>query len=59
MNKLLTKRETAGVLTVSERTIDRLVSEGRLRAVKIRGAVRFTERELERFIISNTTKINT
>ena len=56
VNKLKTKKEAAEILAVSERTIDRLVSEGRLRAVKVRGAVRFTDTELERFVTKNTTK---
>ena len=39
--KLLRKKEVASLLACSGRTIDRLVSSGRLDRVKVLGAVRF------------------
>lgn len=40
MPKLLTKKEAAEYLRVSERTIDRFRSAKLIRAVKVRGVVR-------------------
>jgi excisionase family DNA binding protein len=54
--KLLSKNEAADCLSVSVRTLDRMRSLGQLRAVKVAGAVRFTEEEIERFIHRNTAK---
>jgi excisionase family DNA binding protein len=51
---LLTKREAAAVLRVSERTLDRLRATGQLRVVRVRGTVRITDAEIERFITKNT-----
>jgi excisionase family DNA binding protein len=47
---LLTTREAAERLAVSDRTIANLVSRGRLRPVRIGRAVRFSPAEVERFI---------
>lgn len=48
---LLTKREAAKLLSVTERTLDNYRSEGRLRAVKLgKGAVRFDPQDLRTFI---------
>ena len=51
LQRLLSKREAAELLGVSERTVDNYRSAGRLRAVKIGpGAVRFDPCDLRAFI---------
>ena len=40
MDRLVSKREAAGVLGVSVRTVERLVSAGSLHIQKVRGCVR-------------------
>jgi len=50
-DKLLRKREVAAILACSARTIDRLVSIGRLTRVKVLGGVRFRCSEV--YIIVN------
>jgi len=54
MSRLLTKREAADRLRVSVRTLDRLRSEGGVKATKVRGAVRFSEAEIQRYIDRHT-----
>ena len=49
-NELRTKKETAEPLRISIRSLDRLRSEGKIKSVKVRSAVRITEAEIERFI---------
>jgi excisionase family DNA binding protein len=56
MTVLLTKKEAADRLRVSVRSLDRLRSQGQLRTVQVRGAVRITESEIERFITQSTAK---
>lgn len=57
---LLTKPEAADRLRISVRSLDRLRSVGAIRAVRIRGSVRITDAEIERFITKNTAKpVNT
>ena len=48
--RLMTPEEAAGFLSVSTRTLKRLVAEGDLGAVKIRGSMRFKLEDLEAFI---------
>jgi excisionase family DNA binding protein len=48
--RLLTPKEAADFLSVSARTIKRLVSEGRLPAVRIRNSMRFKLQDLEIYI---------
>jgi len=55
---LLTKNEAAERLRISVRSLDRLRSQGEIRTVQVRGAVRITDAEVERFIVRNTTKGN-
>lgn len=54
--KLLTKREAADRLSVSVRSLDRLRSVGAIRTVRVRGSVRITESEIEKFVTKNTAK---
>jgi excisionase family DNA binding protein len=53
---LLKKSEAADRLRISVRSLDRLRSVGAIKTVKVRGSVRITEAEIERFIINNTAK---
>jgi excisionase family DNA binding protein len=48
--RLLTPEEAADFLSVSPRTIKRLVSEGNLPAVRIRNSMRFKLRDIEQYI---------
>ena len=48
--KLLRKREVASLLACSARTVDRLVSSGRLTRIKILGAVRFRFSQVQALI---------
>jgi len=48
--RLLTPKEAADFLSVSARTIKRLVSEGSLRAVRVRSSMRFKLQDLETYI---------
>lgn len=48
--RLLTPKEAADFLSVSARTIKRLVSEGNLPAVRIRNSMRFRLQDLEMYI---------
>jgi excisionase family DNA binding protein len=45
---LWTKQEAADMLRVSLSTIDRLVSNGTLRAIHIGASIRISDKELER-----------
>jgi excisionase family DNA binding protein len=51
---LLNKREAADRLRVSIRTLDRLRAEGRIRAIKVRSAVRIADSEIQRFLSAQT-----
>ena len=48
--RLLTPKEAADFLSVSPRTIKRLVSEGDLTAVRVRKSMRFRLQDLEIYI---------
>lgn len=52
VTELLTLNEVAEHLTVSRRTVERLISAGRIRVVRVGRRVRVTTRELEAFIAS-------
>ena len=56
MNELLTKKELAKWLKVSQRTIDRLRSEGKLTALKVGAAVRFQVEKLDKEIVKFTER---
>jgi excisionase family DNA binding protein len=51
MDKLLTKRQAGDVLQVSARTVDRIRAMGKLKAVKVRGSIRFRVADLENYIL--------
>lgn len=53
MDKLLTLKETAQILRVSERTIMRYLKSGKLRASKA-GQWRIKESDLEQFLEKNS-----
>ena len=48
--RLLTLKEAADFLSVSARTITRLVSEGSLPAIRVRNSMRFKLQDLELYI---------
>lgn len=50
MTELLDIHETARYLTVSERTVHRLVKDGKLTKQKIRGSTRFRRSEVDRYL---------
>jgi len=51
--RLLTPKEAADFLSVSSRTIKRLVSEGNLPAIRVRNSMRFKLQDLELYIERN------
>ena len=53
MDKLLTLKETARILRVSERTIMRYLMAGKLKASKV-GQWRIREKDLEKFLKENS-----
>jgi len=51
--RLLTPDEAAQFLSVSHRTVKRLVAEGSLRACKVRKSMRFSLEDLEAYVEQN------
>ncbi len=51
--KLLTLKEVAGVLRVSERSVFRYIHDGKLKATKI-GYWRISEKDLKKFLEAGT-----
>lgn len=56
MNKLLTRKEAAQLLAVSERTLDRLRASRRLQAIRLRGCVRFEFKDVEQLVNESTDR---
>ncbi|MCF8002271.1 MAG: helix-turn-helix domain-containing protein [Halanaerobiales bacterium] len=54
--KLLTVKEVADILNVTEQTVYNLTSKGKLNPTKVGRAVRIKKQELNRFIDDNTIK---
>ena len=50
-NRLLRLSEAATRLSVSERTLRRLIAENRLRAIRVRGSIRISEAEVDRVLL--------
>ncbi len=50
MVRLYSKQEVARLLHVSTRSVDRLRSGGELKAVKVRGRVRFRHRDVAAYV---------
>ena len=48
--RLLTPEEAADFLSISSRTIKRLVSDGSLPAIRVRNSMRFRLQDLEKYI---------
>ena len=48
--RLLTPKEVADFLSVSARTIKRLVAEGNIPAVRVRNSMRFKLQDIEQYI---------
>ena len=51
--RLLTPKEAADYLSVSSRTLKRLVIEGSISAVRVRGSMRFRFEDLLSFVEQN------
>lgn len=49
---LMNKRQVADYLSVSVRTVDNLVAEGKLHPLYVRAAKRFTRQSVERYVRS-------
>ena len=49
-DRLLKKKDVVNRLSLSARTLDRLVASGKLNKVCVRGAVRFRESEIKKLI---------
>ena len=54
-DRLLRKREAAAALACSARTIDRLVSLGRLTRVKVLGGVRFRLSQVQTIMVGGAS----
>jgi excisionase family DNA binding protein len=52
--KLLNKKETAEILRVSERTVNRLVAARQLKAIRFGNNFRVDPAEIERFKLRNS-----
>lgn len=52
MPKMYRIREAAELLSVSEATIRRLINDGKLRALKVRGSLRIDENDLTSYLRS-------
>lgn len=50
MTKLMTKAEVCEILQVSESTLERIVADGDLQALRIRSQLRFFEQDLLRYL---------
>lgn len=53
MQKLITTDRAAEILSVTRRTVYRLIKSGQLKAVKVNSAVRISEDSLEEFLKGN------
>ena len=49
--------DTAKLLGVSPRTVQRMVKDGELVPVRVRGQVRFQPEDIRRYINEHTTKV--
>jgi excisionase family DNA binding protein len=47
---LVTSKEAAGVLSISERTLFTLTAEGELPSVRVRGSVRYAWGDLQEYV---------
>lgn len=50
MKKLLTKDQVCELLAISSSTLDRIVADGDLQRLKVRGQVRFLEEDLLQYL---------
>ena len=56
MNDLLTKAETADLLRVTRRTLERERAAQHIRGIRIGGRIFFSRQEIERYIQNRTDK---
>ncbi len=52
--RLLTKSEVAALLNVSERTVDRMISAGKIRTVRAGDRVRFRQQDVDDYLAGET-----
>ncbi len=52
-DKLLNKKEAAAYLRLSTRTVDRMRAAKTIRAIKVRGSIRFRLQDLDEFLKSH------
>lgn len=50
MKKLLTKNEVCELLAISSSTLDRIVADGNLQCLRVRGQIRFLEDDLLHYL---------
>ena len=50
MKRLLTKGQVCELLAISSSTLDRIVADGDLAALRVRGQIRFVEEDLLRYL---------
>lgn len=56
IEKLLTKREVADLLNISQSTLNRWMAEGVLPYIKFQQAVRFKKSDIDKFLEEKTVK---
>jgi len=54
LSRLITKKEAADRLSISTRTLDRMVARNLIEKVFLMGSVRFRSRDLEEIIMKGT-----
>ena len=50
MKNLLTKTQVCELLAISDSTLERIVADGSLAAIRVRGRLRFTEEDLDVYL---------
>ena len=55
MNDLQTRKTASKQLHISERTIDRLIKTGKIKAIRIGSLVRIPQSEIDKIIVEGVT----
>jgi excisionase family DNA binding protein len=53
--KLLLPQEVCALLTISRKTLQRLVDSGELQGIKVRGRLRFWMSQIQEYLMKNVT----